>query len=96
MKGPDHYLAGEHHLRLAEDVALRGSEEDLPAGQLYAAIAQAHFTAAGTAALAELDAMAGPGSGSATGRTADADRHWSQVLVDDPDPELTNAPELTP
>jgi hypothetical protein len=88
VRGPDHYLAGERHLVLAEDVALHGNEDDIPAGRLYAAIAQAHFAAAGAAALATMDAYQGPISGYATGRPGDDRQAWEQVLVDDPDPEL--------
>lgn len=92
MIGPDHYLDAERYLRLAEDLYLNGSDEEVAgAGQLAAAIAQGHAQLATAAAAAELDADEGPGGGSATGRSAEAGREWARVLVHDPDPELVCA-----
>jgi hypothetical protein len=87
MRGPDHFLAGEEHLRLAEDLYRTGGDDEIVGGQLAAAIAQAHFAAATAAALAELEDNRA-GDQPVLGRPYEASDRWRRVLVDDLDPEL--------
>ena len=77
MNGPEHYREAE---RLAEQ-SLNADYGDEEFRMRLAAVAQVHATLALAAATAELNAIEGPGGGSATGRLAEQGRAWTELLA---------------